>query len=129
MVIALRVIGGRYEIEDTLDVGLPPLRIKLVGADARFSRPAPNPQCDIPVEQSRAMTRRAISTVGTFRADLESGVPVALVASVEIGAQSTRCHRRLHSPPNARGAGDSSKLRTRRSRRVWLRLVLPPTSS
>ena len=34
---ALRAIAGRYEIEDTRDVGLPPLRMKLVGADAKFS--------------------------------------------------------------------------------------------
>ena len=34
---ALRAIAGRYEIEDTLDVDLPRLRIKLVGAHAKFS--------------------------------------------------------------------------------------------
>src|SRR5262249_16068130 len=33
---ALRVSGGRYEIEDLLDVGLPPLRIKVIGSVAKF---------------------------------------------------------------------------------------------
>ncbi|HYR91010.1 MAG TPA: amylo-alpha-1,6-glucosidase [Terriglobia bacterium] len=82
---ALRIIGGRYEIEDTLDVGLPPLRIKLVCADAKFSideRRIRN--VTYLIEQSRGYDATGdLYSPGTFRADLEVGVPAALVASVE----------------------------------------------
>src|SRR5262249_13749019 len=74
-----------YEIEDTLDVGLPPLRIKLVGAHAKFSideRRIRNVRYLI--EQSRGYDASGdLYSPGTFRADLEVGIPIALVASVE----------------------------------------------
>src|SRR5215831_12263893 len=82
---ALRAIAGRYEIEDTLDVGLPALRMKLAGAPAKFSideRRIRNVRYLI--EQSRGYDASGdLYSPGTFRADLEVGVPVALVASVE----------------------------------------------
>src|SRR5262249_2546184 len=82
---ALRTIGGRYEIQDTLDVELPALRIQLVGAHAKFSigeRRIRNVRYLI--EQSRGYDASGdVYSPGTFRADLEVGVPVALVASVE----------------------------------------------
>src|SRR5215470_2497300 len=82
---ALRAIAGRYEIEDTLDVGMPALRIKLAGAHAKFSideRRMRNVRYLI--EQSRGYDASGdLYSPGTFRADLEVGVPIALVASVE----------------------------------------------
>jgi len=82
---ALRVIAGRYEIEDTRDVSLPPLRIKLVGADAKFSideRRVDNVKYLI--EESRGYDATGdLYSPGTFHADLDVGVAVALVASVE----------------------------------------------
>jgi predicted glycogen debranching enzyme len=82
---ALRMIAGRYEIEDTRDVSLPPLRIKLVGADAKFSideRRVDNVKYLI--EESRGYDATGdLYSPGTFHADLEVGVAVALVASVE----------------------------------------------
>jgi predicted glycogen debranching enzyme len=82
---ALRAIAGRYEIEDTLDVELPPLRIKVVGAHAKFSideRRIRNVRYLI--EQSRGYDASGdLYSPGSFRADLEVGVPVTLVASVE----------------------------------------------
>jgi predicted glycogen debranching enzyme len=82
---ALRVSAGCYEIEDTLDVGLPPLRMKLVGADAKFGideRRIRNVKYLI--EQSRGYDASGdLFSPGTFSADLEAGVPLTLVASVE----------------------------------------------
>jgi predicted glycogen debranching enzyme len=109
---ALRAIGGRYEIEDTLDVGLPPLRIKVVGAHAKFSideRRIRNVRYLI--EQSRGYDASGdLYGPGSFLADLEVGVPVALVASVEdwrtidalspadaVGAEHLRRERLLKS--------------------------------
>ena len=82
---ALRVSAGRYEIEDNLDAGLPPLRIKLVGESASF---AFNERClrgaRYPIEQSRGYDASGdLYSPGQFSAALETGVPVTLVASVE----------------------------------------------
>jgi predicted glycogen debranching enzyme len=82
---ALRVIAGRYEIEDTRDVSLPPLRIKLVAADAKFSIDERRVD-DVKylVEESRGYDATGdLYSPGTFHADLDVGVAVALVASVE----------------------------------------------
>ena len=82
---ALRASGGRYEIEDLLDVGLPPLRMKVVGGDTKFEideRRIRNVK--YLVEQSRGYDASGdLYSPGTFRAELEVGVPVTLVASVE----------------------------------------------
>jgi predicted glycogen debranching enzyme len=82
---ALRVSAGCYEIEDTLDISLPPLRMKLVGADVKFGideRRIPNVKYLI--EQSRGYDASGdLFSPGKFSADLEAGVPVTLVASVE----------------------------------------------
>jgi predicted glycogen debranching enzyme len=82
---ALRVGAGRYEIEDTLDAGLPPLRIKLAGEGARFAfdeRGLRNAR--YPIEQSRGYDASGdLYSPGQFSAALEAGLPVTLVASVE----------------------------------------------
>jgi predicted glycogen debranching enzyme len=82
---ALHVRAGRYEIEDTLNVGLPPLRIKLVGAQAHFRiRERRIHNVKYPIEQSRGYDASGdLYSPGTFDADLEVGVPVTFVASVE----------------------------------------------
>jgi predicted glycogen debranching enzyme len=84
-VYALRAIGGRYEIEDTTDVGLPPLRLKLIGGDGRFSindRRIRNVKYSI--EQSRGYDASGdLYSPGTFAANLQTGMQVGLVASVE----------------------------------------------
>jgi len=82
---ALRVSSGRYEIEDLVDVGLPPLRIKVIGSHMKFEmgeRRIRNVKYLI--EQSRGYDASGdLYSPGTFHADLEVGVPVTLVASVE----------------------------------------------
>jgi predicted glycogen debranching enzyme len=82
---ALRVSAGRYEIEDTLDAGLPPLRIQLVGESAKFAfdeRRLRNAR--YPIEQSRGYDASGdLCSPGQFSAAVETGVPVTLVASVE----------------------------------------------
>jgi predicted glycogen debranching enzyme len=82
---ALRVGAGRYEIEDTLDAGLPPLRIQLAGEGARFAfdeRGLRNAR--YPIEQSRGYDASGdLYSPGQFSAALESGLPVTLTASVE----------------------------------------------
>jgi predicted glycogen debranching enzyme len=82
---ALRLSGGCYEIEDVLDVGLPPLRMKVLGSRAKFEideRRIRNVKYLI--EQSRGYDASGdLYSPGTFQADLEVGVPVTLVASVE----------------------------------------------
>jgi predicted glycogen debranching enzyme len=82
---ALRASAGRYEIEDLFDVGLPPLRMKVIGSDAKFEigeRRIRNVKYLI--EQSRGYDASGdLYSPGTFHADLEVGVPVTLVASVE----------------------------------------------
>src|SRR5262245_5986368 len=82
---ALRVCAGCYEIDDTLAADLPPLRMKLVGAQAKFwidERRIRNVK--YLVEQSRGYDASGdLYSPGTFRADLGIGVPVTLVASVE----------------------------------------------
>ena len=82
---ALRVRAGRYEIEDTLDASLPPLRMKLVSESARFAfdeRRLHNMK--YPIEQSRGYdASEDLYSPGQFCATLELGVPVTLVASVE----------------------------------------------
>jgi predicted glycogen debranching enzyme len=82
---ALRVSAGRYEIEDTSAGDMPPLRMQLVGADSKFSideRRIRNVKYLI--EQSRGYDASGdLYSPGTFHSDLETGVPVTLVASVE----------------------------------------------
>ena len=84
-VYAVRAIGGRYEIEDTNDVGLPPLRLKLVGAEGKFSindRRIRNVR--YLVEQSRGYDASGdLYSPGSFAVDVGVGESVALVASVE----------------------------------------------
>src|SRR5262245_569747 len=81
----LRATGGRYAIEDLVDVSLPPLRLKVVGAGATFKideRRIRNVRYFI--EQSRGYDASGdLYSPGSFSADLEVGVPVTLVASVE----------------------------------------------
>src|SRR5262249_21499480 len=81
----LRVSSNRYEIEDLVDVGLPPLRIKVVGSRVRFEigeRRIRNVKYLI--EQSRGYDASGdLYSPGTFHTDLEVGVPATLVASVE----------------------------------------------
>ncbi|UJR83935.1 amylo-alpha-1,6-glucosidase [Sandaracinus amylolyticus] len=82
---ALRALGGRYEVEDVLDVGLPPLRLKIVGATSHFEideRRIRNVR--YLVEQSRGYDASGdLYSPGRFRAELVPGASVALVASVE----------------------------------------------
>ncbi len=84
-VYALRVIAGRYEIEDTLDVGLPPLRLKIHGADARFTLDEHRiGNVRYLVEQSRGYDASGdLYSPGKLHAQLAVGTPVTLVASVE----------------------------------------------
>lgn len=82
---ALRVIRGRYEIEDLSDPDLPPLRLNLVGAKSTFEmneRRMRNVR--YLVEQSRGYDSSGdLYSPGTFHVDLEIGSPVTLVASIE----------------------------------------------
>src|SRR5262249_47346700 len=82
---ALRVSSGRYEIEDLVDVGVPPLRMKIIGSHVKFEigeRRIRNVKYLI--EQSRGYDASGdLYSPGTFHADLEVGDPVTLVASVE----------------------------------------------
>jgi predicted glycogen debranching enzyme len=82
---ALRVSSGHYEIEDVLDVGLPPLRMKVLGGRSNIAvdeRRIRNVK--YLVEQSRGYDASGdLYSPGLFRADLEVGAPVTLVASVE----------------------------------------------
>src|SRR5262249_54590961 len=82
---ALRVSSGRYEIEDLVDVALPPLRLKVIGSRVKFEigeRRIRNVKYLI--EQSRGYDASGdLYSPGTFHADLEVGDPVTLVASVE----------------------------------------------
>src|SRR5262245_10718712 len=82
---SLRVSSSRYEIEDLVDVGLPPLRMKLIGSRVEFKigeRRIRNVKYLI--EQSRGYDASGdLYSPGTFHADLKVGNPVTLVASVE----------------------------------------------
>jgi len=82
---ALRVAAGRYEIEDTLAVGLPPLRIQLMGAHPKFrldDRRIRNVKYLI--EQSRGYDASGdLYSPGTLFADLPTNHAVTLIASVE----------------------------------------------
>ena len=82
---ALRALGGRYEVEDTLDVGLPPLRLKIIGAESHFEideRRIRNVR--YLVEQSRGYDASGdLYSPGAFRAEIAPGASIALVASVE----------------------------------------------
>jgi predicted glycogen debranching enzyme len=82
---ALRVNAGCYEIEDLLDVGLPALRMKVLGPPAKFEideRRIRNVRYLL--EQARGYDASGdLYSPGKFHADLEVGVPVTLVASVE----------------------------------------------
>jgi predicted glycogen debranching enzyme len=82
---ALRAMHGCYEVEDTMNVSLPPLRMTIVGADAKFSideRRVRNVRYLI--EQSRGYDASGdLYSPGAFHAPLEIGAPVTLVASVE----------------------------------------------
>src|SRR5262245_49670060 len=82
---ALRVSAGQYEIEDTLDTTLPPLRIKLEGAPALFLLGEHNIRnVKYLVEQSRGYDASGdLYSPGTFYVDLENGAAVTVVASVE----------------------------------------------
>jgi predicted glycogen debranching enzyme len=82
---ALRVSAGHYEIEDSLDPSLAPLRMKLDGARATFWIGEHNIRnVKYLVEQSRGYDASGdLYSPGTFHADLEIGVPVTFVASVE----------------------------------------------
>ena len=82
---ALRVVPGRYEIEDTLAVGLPPLRIQLVGAHPKFHLEDRRIR-DVKylIEQSRGYDASGdLYSPGTLHADLPCGGSVTLIASVE----------------------------------------------
>ena len=82
---AVRAMGGRYEIADTKDVGLPPLCLEVVGGDGRFAindRRIRNVRYLL--EQSRGYDASGdLYSPGSFTASLEVGKSVALVASVE----------------------------------------------
>jgi predicted glycogen debranching enzyme len=82
---ALRLSRGCYEIEDLLNADLPPLRLKLAGAKAIFEineRRIRNVR--YLVEQSRGYDSSGdLYSPGTFRADLEIGVPITIIASTE----------------------------------------------
>ena len=82
---ALRIISGRYEIEDTLAVGLPRLRMQFVCAKSKFwidERRIRNVRYVI--EQSRGYDASGdLYTPGTLEADFEGSAPVTFVASVE----------------------------------------------
>jgi len=82
---ALRVMAGRYEIEDTLKPGLPPLRMKLVGANAKFGIDEHRIRnVKYFIEQSRGYDSAGdLYSPGTFHAVLDIGVPITVVASVE----------------------------------------------
>jgi predicted glycogen debranching enzyme len=84
-VYAVRTISGRYEIENTLDVGLPPLRLKLIGGKGSFSindRRVRNVR--YLVEQSRGYDASGdLYSPGSFVVELGVGDSVGLVASVE----------------------------------------------
>jgi predicted glycogen debranching enzyme len=82
---ALRAVGGHYEIQDTNDLTLPPLRLKVVGDDARFlidDRRIRNVR--YLVEQSRGYDASGdLYSPGSFKAELKVGAPITLVASIE----------------------------------------------
>ena len=84
-VYALRAIAGRYDITDTLDVGLPPLRLKLIGVESRFAieeRRIRN--VHYLVEQTRGYDASGdLYSPGTFRTALLVDTPVSMVASTE----------------------------------------------
>jgi predicted glycogen debranching enzyme len=84
-VYAVRAIAGRYEIEDTQDVGLPPLRMKVFGGNGKFSindRRIRNVRYLI--EQSRGYDASGdLYSPGAFVFDLDVGETVGFVASVE----------------------------------------------
>jgi predicted glycogen debranching enzyme len=82
---ALRVIAGRYEIEDTLDAGLPPLRLKLVGGGAKFLLNERRiSHVEYLIEKSRGYDATGdLYSPGTFSADLDIGAPATLIASIE----------------------------------------------
>ncbi|HEX7835983.1 MAG TPA: amylo-alpha-1,6-glucosidase [Kofleriaceae bacterium] len=84
-VYAVRAIAGHYEIEDIRDVGLPPLRLKLVGGDGKFSindRRIRNVRYLI--EQSRGYDASGdLYSPGSFTTTLRPGESIGLVASVE----------------------------------------------
>src|SRR5262249_39257654 len=118
---ALRVSSGRYEIEDLVDVGLPPLRMKVIGSHVKFEigeRRIRNVKYLI--EQSRGYDASGdLYSPGTFHADLEVGVPVTLVASVEDWRTVD-----AFSPAHALAAE-----RTRRERLVQNAHPPPPTNN
>ncbi|HLH30652.1 MAG TPA: amylo-alpha-1,6-glucosidase, partial [Terriglobia bacterium] len=82
---ALRVAAGRCEIEDTLAVGLPPLRIQLHGAPPKIrldDRRIRNVKYVI--EQSRGYDASGdLYSPGTLNADLPCDGSITLIASVE----------------------------------------------
>jgi predicted glycogen debranching enzyme len=84
-VYAVRAIAGHYEIEDTHDVDLPPLRMKVVGGDGKFSindRRIRNVRYLI--EQSRGYDASGdLYSPGSFVTTLGAGESVGIVASVE----------------------------------------------
>jgi predicted glycogen debranching enzyme len=82
---ALRVAAGRYEIEDTLAVGLPPLRIHLHGAPLKI-RLDDRRIRDVKyvIEQSRGYDASGdLYSPGTLNAALPGDGSVTLIASVE----------------------------------------------
>ena len=120
---ALRVIAGRYEIEDTLNPGLPPLRMKLAGTHGDFRiRERHVRGVNYPIELSRGYDASGdLYSPGTFHANLEVGVPVTFVASVEdwrtidaltpeqaLGAERIRRHRLVKlAHPSLQSSGGS----------------------
>jgi predicted glycogen debranching enzyme len=82
---ALRAMHGRYEVEDTVNTALPPLRLKIVGGSSKFSideRRVRNVRYLI--EQARGYDASGdLYSPGSFQAPLEIGKPVTFVASVE----------------------------------------------
>jgi predicted glycogen debranching enzyme len=80
---ALRAMGGRYEVEDSQDVGLPPLRMRATGASfALDERRIRNVRYLL--EQSRGYDASGdLYSPGSFRATLDGGASLTLVASVE----------------------------------------------
>jgi predicted glycogen debranching enzyme len=82
---AVRVISGHIEIENTTDVGLPPLRLKMIGGDGKFAindRRIRNVRYQI--EQSRGYDASGdLYSPGSLTTSLDVGETVGLVASVE----------------------------------------------
>ncbi len=111
---SLTVVGDRYEISDGL---FPPLRLQVVGDDAKLTVASDTVGVNYGIEESRGYDHEgSLTSPGEFRATLKRGRPVALVASTEaweaidalspadaLGCDRARRHRLLASAhPGAR---------------------------